>query len=125
MPLLVNLNEESYFSIKNDRQRLVNKIKQLTKEVEQLNGMLEEFDLAVERLKDFYEPKIDVKKDNLNPKLYAVYITIKHPELKGRLKVSLGNISDFESDKDEILLALAEKKGREALKRKYPLYFNL
>jgi hypothetical protein len=123
MPLLINLKEESYFEIKNDRHRLVKKIKQLTQEVEKLNEMLKEYDLAIERLKDFYEPKVIIKKTKyFKGNYYQGIIRFNYPE-PHEIKFKLGKESDFKGEKDKNLLMLADKMGREEIRKQFPTYF--
>ena len=123
MPLLINLKEESYFEIKDNRKRLVNKIENLAKEVEKHNEMLKEYDLAIERLKDFYEPKVIIKKTKyFKSNYYQGIIRFNYPE-PHEIKFKLGKESDFKGEKDKNLLMLADKMGREEIRKQFPTYF--
>jgi hypothetical protein len=62
MSLLVNLNEKGFLQIKKDRDEIKKRIETLTNEVNQYQTMLDEFNEAYERLKDFYEPNIIIKR---------------------------------------------------------------
>ncbi len=92
-------------------------------EVGQLQVMLEEFDDAYNKLKDFYNPKVVIKRIKyFKGDYYQGVIKFSYPEPR-ELKVSLGKVSDFRGENDKNLIALAEKKGREKIRKEFPLYF--
>jgi hypothetical protein len=130
MSLLVNLNQQGFLTIKNDRQKindkindLYNEIKILQLEIEELDKMKYEFDYAYERLKDFYEPKVTIKKIKFfDGEYYQGKVTIEYPQKKD-LKVKLGNINKFKGIDDPNLILLAEKEMKELIKKEFPIYF--
>ena len=66
MLLLNNLNERGYNQLKKDRDILI-------KEIEQLNSILSQFDLAYPYLSSIYDPKVEIK---LKEGKYFGYIKI-------------------------------------------------
>ena len=66
MLLLNNLNERGYNQLKKDRDILI-------KEIDQLNSILSQFDLAYPYLSSIYDPKVEIK---LNEGKYFGYIRL-------------------------------------------------
>jgi hypothetical protein len=130
MSLLVNLNQEGYLSIKNDRNKIKQKINDLSNEVinlqyeiKKLQSILLEFNTANERLKDFYEPQIEIKQIKFFKGEYYQGITKFQYPVPSELKVKLGKVSSFKGIKDKSLIDLAEKMMKEKIKKEFPLYF--
>jgi hypothetical protein len=130
MSLLINLNLSGFHQIRDDRSKIQEKIKDLTgdivniqNEIDQLKIMLGEFNYAYERLKDFYEPKIIIKRlKYFKGDYYQARCKFQYP-VSSELKVNLGKVSDYKSDKDKSLVMLAEKKMHELIRKEFPLYF--
>jgi hypothetical protein len=123
MPLLINLNERSFFEIKKNRKRLLKKIEILKNEVERHSQMLSEYNLALERLQDFYEPTIILKKVKyFKGEYYRGLIRFSYPE-RHEITFKLGKQSDFKGLDDENLRTLADKLGREEIRKRFPTYF--
>ncbi len=130
MSLLINLNQEGFLSIKNDKHKiklkiddLSNEIKALHIELNELHKMLGEFENAYERLKNFYEPTITIKRIKFfKGEYYQGRVKFEYP-IPSELKVSLGKVSDFKGGEDKSLIELAEKKMKELIIKEFPLYF--
>ena len=123
MPLLINLNERSYYDLRNNRKRLLKKIEILKNEVERHSQMLSEYDLALERLKDFYEPTIIIKKVKFfKGEYFQGHIQFSYPE-QHEITFKIGKQSDFKGLDDENLRTLADKLGRVEIRKTLPTYF--
>ena len=130
MSLLVNLNQKGFLTIKNDRSKIQNKIDDLTmeigllqKDIEELNLMKREFDDAYERLKDFYEPTIKIRRFKLKDiEYYEGRVNFKYPE-RSFIHTVLGKVTAFKGDNDPRLVSLAEEKIKGLIKEIFPIYF--
>lgn len=123
MPIVLNLSNTGFFQLKEDREKLKERIKILTSEVEELEKILSEYDDLYERIQSLYEPEISIRKEPSNPNVFTGTIKISYPK-NGRYKFSIGKISEFSGINDPKLKILAQKKANEKLKSEFPTFFN-
>jgi hypothetical protein len=124
MSLLVNLSEKGYHSLKKDKKNLEKRIDSLKKELDILNGMMKEFNQAIDLLKYLYEPSnVRISYHTRNPKLIVGQIYIKHP-VRVSIGFRIGEAKEFKGLDDPALIDLALQKAKEKLKEKFPIYFE-
>ena len=116
MLLLNNLNERGYNQLKKDRDILI-------KEIEQLNSILSQFDLAYPYLSSIYDPKVEIK---LNEGKYFGYIKLTDVNNKffKRSKFFIGSEEQFEGKYDPLLLEKGYFLAKEEIKKIHPEMFE-
>jgi hypothetical protein len=116
MLLLNNLSESGYNQLKKDRDILIN-------EIEQLNSILSEFDLAYPYLSSIYDPKVQIK---LKEEKYFGYIKLTDVNNKffKRSKFFIGSEEQFEGKYDPLLIEKAYFLAKEEIKKIHPEMFE-
>jgi hypothetical protein len=118
MLLLSNLNESGYNQLKKDRDILI-------KEIEELNSILSQFDLAYPFLSSIFEPKLKIKYDKSKDR-YSCYFKIEHPNfgLPIFISVTLGNSKRYNGIKDPQLLIDGSTRARKKIQKLFPEMFE-
>ena len=117
MFLLSDLTEKGYLHIKNERKDIVKKI-------EQLQTLLEEFDLALPYLDSIFQPKITISKA-IGHSQYIARTSIPFPNKETlRLTVKVCSLDKYEEVSDPKLLDEAQKIMREKIKGEFPQHFK-
>ncbi len=118
MLLLNNLNERGYNQLKKDRDILI-------KEIEQLNSILSQFDLAYPFLSSIFEPEIEIKYHKTND-IYAGYFKIEHPNFDIPIfkSVTLGSSKRYNGIKDPQLLIDGRTRARKMIQKLFPEMFE-
>jgi len=116
MLLLNNLNERGYNQLKKDRDILI-------KEIEQLNSILSQFDLAYPYLSAIYDPKVEIK---LKDGKYFGYIKLTDVNNKffKRSKFFIGSEEQFEGKYDPLLIEKSCFLSKEEIKKIHPEMFE-
>jgi hypothetical protein len=116
MLLLNNLNERGYNQLKKDRDILI-------KEIEQLNSILSQFDLAYPYLSTIYDPKVEIK---LKDGKYFGYIKLTDLDNKlfKRSKFFIDSEEKFQDKYDPILKEKAYLFAKEEIKKIHPEMFE-
>jgi hypothetical protein len=117
MFLLTNLTEKGYLHLKSERKDIVKKI-------EQLQSLLDEFDLALPYLESIFQPKIKISKD-INRGIYIARTSIPFSDKETlRLTVKVCSLNKYKEDSDPKLLDEAQKIMRERIKEEFPQHFK-
>ena len=118
MLLLNNLNERGYYQLKKDRDILI-------KEIEQLNSILSQFDLAYPFLSSIFEPKLKIKYDKSKDH-YSCYFKIEHPNFGLPIfkSITLGNSQRYNGIKDPHVLIDGTTKARKTIQKLFPEMFE-
>jgi hypothetical protein len=117
MFLLTDLTEKGYLHIKSERQDIVKKI-------EQLQSLLDEFDLALPYLDSIFQPKITISK-GLGLSQYMASTSISFPNNETlRLTVKVCSLDKYKEATDPQLLDEAQKMMREKIKGEFPQHFK-
>ena len=116
MLLLNNLNERGYNQLKKDRDILI-------KEIDQLNSILSQFDLAYPYLSSIYDPKVAIK---LKEGKYFGYIKLTDVNNKffKRSKFFIGSEEQFEGKYDPLLIEKGYFLAKEEIKKIHPEMFD-
>lgn len=120
MGLLVTLNEEGYQTLKEDREVVKNKIKEL-------ELVLNHLEPAFQLLQPFYEPKIDITIiESKGESLYSgkIFVVPADRAAKRRISFVIGPIEKYKDINDERLLEDTKKLARQQLTKFYPSYFE-
>lgn len=120
MGLLITLNEDGYLTLKNDREVILNKIKEL-------EVILNELTPAFNHLQPFYEPKIDIiVADNKDEEIYVGKCLIPVPDkvMKQPIQFEIGSVKNYKGIDDENLVLDAKIQARRFMSRRFPTYFE-
>jgi hypothetical protein len=120
MGLLVTLNEEGYQTLKQDREIVKNKIKEL-------ELILSHLDPAYNQLQPFYEPKIEITiAQSKGKELYVGKTDIVLPDSGISKVISFGidYVEKYKNIYDEKLIEDAKREAREHLSSRFPSYFE-
>jgi hypothetical protein len=120
MSLLIGLNETGFLSLKNDRDIIINKIKDL-------EVVLKELDTAYNHLKCFYEPEVRIyKQDSRGRQMYMGSVEIFLPDnvMKREVSFSIDWVDNYKGDFDEKLIEDAKKEAHDTLKTRFKTYFE-
>ena len=121
MSLLIGLNETGFFSLKNDREIIINKIKDL-------EVVLRELDTAYNHLKGFYEPEVRIskKEDSRGRQMYMGSVEIFLPDnvMKREVSFFIDEVGNYKGDFDERLIEDAKKEAHDTLKTRFKTYFE-
>jgi hypothetical protein len=117
MFLLTDLTEKGYQHLKSERKDIVKKI-------QQLQTLLDEFDLALPYLESIFQPKIKISKD-IKRGIYIARAIIPFPDKELlRLTVKVCSLEKYVEESDPKLLAEAQKVMREKIKVELPQHFK-
>jgi hypothetical protein len=117
MFLLNDLTEKGYLHLKSERKDIVKKI-------EQLQSLLDEFDLALPYLESIFQPKIRISKD-MRRGIYIARTSIPFSDTETlRLTVKVCSLDKYKEDSDPKLLDEAQNVMREKIKGEFPLHFK-
>jgi hypothetical protein len=118
MLLLNNLNEVGFQKLKEDREILL-------KEINHLQLILSQFDLAYPFLSSIFEPKLKIKYDKSKDR-YSCYFKIEHPNfgLPILKSIILGDSKRYNGIKDPQLLIDGATKSRKTIKKLFPEMFE-
>ena len=121
MSLLIGLNETGFLSLKNDREIIINKIKDL-------EVVLKELDTAYNHLKGFYEPevRISIKQDSRGRQMYMGSVEIFLPDnvMKREVSFFIDEVEKYKGDFDERLIEDAKQEAHDTLKTRFKTYFE-
>lgn len=120
MSFLITLNEEGYLSLKNDRDVIIKKIKEL-------QVILDELNPAYEHLEPFYEPNIEIIiSEDKGEKVYFGKSLLKLPNKIAPKPISfkIGLVGDYKGIDDGNLVNDANKEARIYMSRRFPSYFE-
>jgi hypothetical protein len=119
MFLLSDLTEKGYLQIKKDRELLIGRISQL-------QGLVDEMDLALPFLKSIYEPEIKIKSNEKDGFFYAwSVIPASANNEKLVIKLRIGKISDYKyGEKDPSLVERGNELVRQYIRNSFPLHFK-
>ena len=120
MGLLVTLNEEGYQTLKQDREIIKNKIKEL-------ELVLSHLDPAYIQLQPYYEPIIDISIVETKGKdMYVGELFIVTPVTGIKRKITFGidHVEKYKDINDEKLLEHAKREAREHLTKRFPSFFE-
>lgn len=117
MSLLISLNENGYLTLKNDREVIINKIKEL-------EDILEELNSAFNHLQPFYEPNIEIVISE--DKFYFGKSILKLPNKIAPKPISfkIGLIEDYKGIDDPNLIKDSKAKAQKFMSKKFPSYFE-
>ena len=118
MLLLNNLNESGYNQLKKDRDILI-------KEIEELNSILSQFDLAYPFLSSIFEPEVKIKYDKSKDR-YSGYFKLEHPNYDKPLykSVLLGDSKRYKGIKDPQLIIDGAIRARRKIQKLFPEMFE-
>jgi len=118
MLLLNNLNERGYNQLKKDRDILI-------KEIDQLNSILSQFDLAYPFLSSIFEPEVKIKYDKSKDR-YSGYFKIEHPNFDIRKfnSVFLGDSKRYKGIEDPQLIIDGKMRARKKIHKLFPEMFE-
>lgn len=120
MSLLISLNENGYLTLKNDREVIINKIKELEVILEELNS-------AFNHLQPFYEPKIEIviSEDKFD-KYYFGKSILKLPNKIAPQPISfkIGLIKNYKGIDDPNLIKDSKAMAIKFMSKKFPSYFE-
>jgi hypothetical protein len=118
MLLLNNLNEVGFQKLKEDREVLLN-------EINHLQSILSQFDLAYPFLSSIFEPEVEIKYHKTKD-LYVGYFRIEHPNFNIPIfkSVSLGSSKRYNGIKDPQLLIEGRTRARKMIEKLFPEMFE-
>jgi len=120
MSLLVALNEIGFQSLKNDRETILDKIKDL-------KVVLKELDTAYLHLKEFYEPEIKIiKEQSSRGEIYMgeIFFLPPYKVVRKKISFSIDLVENYKGEFDERLKLDAQREVRQILKDRFPIYFE-
>jgi hypothetical protein len=118
MLLLNNLNEVGFQKLKEDREVLLN-------EINHLQSILSQFDLAYPFLSSIFEPEVEIKYHKAKD-IYAGYFRIEHPNFDIPIfkSVTLGSSKRYNGIKDPQLLIDGATRARKTIQKLFPEMFE-
>lgn len=118
MLLLNNLNEAGFQKLKEDREFLL-------KEINHLQSILSQFDLAYPFLSSIFEPEVKIKYDKSKDR-YSGYFKLEHPNYDKPLykSVLLGDSKRYEGIKDPQLIIDGAVRARRKIQKLFPEMFE-
>jgi hypothetical protein len=120
MSLLIKLNETGFQTLKKDRNIILEKLKEL-------KIILKELDYAYFYLKEFYEPKIKIiREDSIKGEMYMgeIFIAPPYNVTKRKIIFPINFVNNYKGELDEKLKEDAEKEARNILKKTFPINFE-
>jgi hypothetical protein len=116
MLLLNNLNEKGYNQLKKDRDILI-------QQIEELNSILSQFDLAYPFLTSIFEPEVKIKDHQFR---YTGGFKIQHPNFeKPQLyQFTIGSLNKYKGLDDPKLIEEADLLARKKIKELFPEMFE-
>ncbi len=121
MGLLVTLNEEGYQTLKNDREVIEKKIKEL-------QMVLNYLDAAYKTLQPFYEPEIRISiRKSIREDIYTgtVIILPFHQVGPRRISFRINSVNKYKGINDKRLRDEAKQIARNKLIEIFPTYFEI
>ena len=120
MSILITLNEDGYLTLKNDREVILNKIKEL-------EDILKELNPAYEHLEPFYEPNIEIViSDDKYDKFYLGKSILKLPNkiAPNPISFKIGLVENYKGIDDPNLLKDTKIEARKFMSKRFPTYFE-
>jgi hypothetical protein len=118
MLLLNNLNEAGFKKLKEDREVLL-------KEINHLQSILSQFDLAYPFLSSIFEPEVKIKYDKSKDS-YSGYFKLKHPNFDKPIFESfrLGDSNRYKGIEDPQLIIDGKMRARKKIQKLFPEMFE-
>ena len=118
MLLLNNLNEAGFKKLKEDREVLI-------KEIDHLQAILIQFDLAYPFLCSIFEPQVKIK-FNKSKDRYSGYFKLEHPNLDKPVFQSfhLGDSKRYKGLEDPQLMIDSLVRARKKIQKLFPEMFE-
>jgi hypothetical protein len=119
MAIFSDLNEVAFRQIKKDREILLNKL-------DEIQGLLNDLDVAYVHLKGVYEPEIviSIEVRDGNPKFIG-QIEVPHPDSNKGISLDfvIGDKKNYNGINDIELLLDSKRTAREHIMKTFPIYF--
>ena len=119
MAIFSDLNEVAFLQIKKDREILKRKLNEI-------QGLLNDLDVAYVHLSGVYEPEIVISVEDFNGKRkFTGRLEVRHPDSNQNigLDFTIGDEKDYKGINDQNLIHDSKRIAREQIKKTFPIYF--